>query len=187
MTGGEPVLDRAVGGDAEALNGLVTVHRATAYRIALAVLGDRDAADDVAQDAVVRLVAALPGFAGEEELKGWVYRVTVNRCRDQLRQRRRRSADLRIDAGADHPALADEPRPDQAVDVERARAAVSAAMDRLTDGHKEVLRLRYLVGLPYADIARITSTPQGTIASRVFRALKQLGEHLDRRHLEVLE
>jgi RNA polymerase sigma-70 factor (ECF subfamily) len=181
------LIDRAMGGDAEALNGLVATHRVAAYRIAAAILGEPDAAEDVAQDVAVRLTAALPGFGGGGDLERWVYRVTVNRCRDVLRHRQRRSRDVPIDSAPRHPELAAEERPDLAVDIERARAAVTQAMDLLSDDQKEVLTLRYVTGLPYAEIARITATPQGTIASRVFRALRRLGEQLDPRHLEVLE
>lgn len=173
--------------DADVLNGLVAAHRADAYRLARAVLGDPDAAEDVAQDVSVRLTAALPGFERGADLNGWVYRVTMNRCRDLLRHGRRRAADIRVDVAGDHPGLASETDPGRMVDAEWARAAVTRAMERLSEEHQQVLTLRYVAGLPYAEIARITSTPQGTVASRVFRALRMLGDHLDRRHLEVLE
>lgn len=179
----EPVADRAEGAS---LADLAAVHRPVAYRIALGVLGEPDAAEDVAQDMLVRLTAALPGFRGDAELKTWVYRVTLNLCRDQLRRRRRRAGDVRIDDAGGRPELVREDRPERAVDIERARAAITTALDLLPEEQKEVLMLRYVADLPYAEIARVTETAQGTVASRVFRALRRLGEELDPRHLEVL-
>ncbi len=174
-------------GETEALNSLATTFRPVIYRIAKGLLGDPDGAEDVAQDVLVRLTAALPGFRSETDLNPWIYRVTVNRCRDQLRRRVRRSRDVRVEDVASSRDLVTEERPEIALDLERAHAAVTEAMDRLPDEQREVLTLRYLAGLPYSEIARVTSTAQGTIASRVFRALRRLGDELDPRHLEVLK
>ena len=187
MTDAAVLFDRAVRGETEALNGLLATHRAVAYRIALGILGDADGAEDVAQDVAMRLTAALPGFHGPDEVSPWAYRVAVNRCRDHLRRRRRRAGDVPFDTAPPHPELTREDDPARAVDSERTRAAVQDALHRLSDDPRAVLTLRYMAGLEYAEIARMTSTPQGTIASRVFRALKRLGDQLDRRHLEVLE
>ncbi len=187
MNDGSPLIDRAVRGEPEALERLVASQRRAAFRVARAVLGEPDAAEDIAQDTVVRLTAALPGFTGDTELDRWVYRVTLNLCRDHLRRRKRRARDIPIDRAEAVPELMTESLPERAVDLERAGAAVAEAMAALSSEQREILRLRFVAGLPYADIARVTSTPQGTIASRVFRALKRLGQILDPRHLEVLE
>ena len=166
---------------------LVDTHRADAVRIAIAVLGDADAADDVAQEVMIRLVAAWPGFDPAADLKGWVYRVTLNRCRDQLRRGRRLSGGVAPEDAPPDPALTTASSPDRELDLASARAAVGTAMSRLSSEHQEVLHMRYMEGLAFADIARLTAIPQGTVASRVFRALKLLAAQLDRRHLEVLE
>ena len=180
------LIERAAGGEPEALDALARRHRPIVRRTALAVLGDEDAADDVAQDAMVRLQASLPGFRGEAELGTWLYRVTLNLCQDQLRSSRRRRHVPLESAGSD-PELRREEHPDETVDRERARAAVRAALESLPDDQREVLTLRYLADLPYAEIARILATPQGTVASRAFRALIRLGERLEPRHLEVIK
>ncbi|MGE0438915.1 MAG: RNA polymerase sigma factor [Gemmatimonadales bacterium] len=187
MSNDRALVDRAVGGDAGALESLVVEHRRTALRIATAILGDADLAEDVAQDVMLRMTAALPGFIEGGDLDGWVYRVTVNRSRDHLRGRRRRAGDIPADSAVGHPALASDPRPDAEVDVERARAAMDEALTRLPADQREMIRLRYQVGLAYAEIARVTDTSPGTVASRIFRALKRLGGSVDRHHLEVLE
>ena len=186
MTEERALIERASRGEVEAQDRLARLFRPVAYRIAFGMLGDPDAADDVAQDALVRLSAALPGFVGAEDLRPWVYRVTVNLCRDQLRRRKRRSRDVSVESVSE-ARLVLESTPETTVDRERARAAVTAALDRLPDESRQVLELRYLVGLPYHEIARVTKTAQGTIASRVFRALRRLGEEIDPLHLEVLK
>lgn len=163
------------------------MHRATARRLAGAVLGDADAAEDVAQDVMVRLLDAWAGFDPEADVKGWVYRVTVNRCRDDLRTWRRRASGVSASEAPPDPALSVNPAAERELDLAAARHAVGKAMEQLSKDQREVLHMRYMEGLGFAEIARLTTTPQGTVASRVFRALKQLGAVLDRRHLEVLE
>lgn len=177
---GERIVPEAAGQGAIA-------RRTEAYRIALGILGDADAAEDVAQDLLVRLGHAAPGLGDEHEERRWAYRVTVNLCRDRLRIQRRRRGDIPLDEASDHPALLTEDHPERRLDLERARAAVAEAMERLPGEQREVLALRFIAGLPYGEIARLVATPQGTVASRVYRALRRLGEQLDPRHLEVLE
>lgn len=181
MTGG------GVPASTPAMHRQVEEHRAAARRLAMAVLGDADTAEDVAQDVMVRLLGAKAGFAADADVKGWVYRVTMNRCRDHLRTRRRRAGAVPTSEATPDPALTVEPVAERQLDLEAARRAVGVAMERLPRDQREVLHMRYMEGLGFADIARLTATPQGTVASRVFRALKQLGTVLDRRHLEVLE
>jgi len=182
----EALIRRAAGGDAEAFEVLAARHRPSAVRLARTLLGEEDAAEDVAQELLIRLATALVGFRREAELSTWVYRVTLNLCRDHLRRVRRRAADVALDDAHHAPGLTTHTYPEEAVDSERARSAVRAALEMLPEDQKEAVMLRYAADLSYKEIARMTDTPQGTVASRVFRALKRLGQELEPRHLEVL-
>lgn len=164
---------------------LASRHRPTVLRTARHLLGDAELADDVTQDVFLRLQASLPGFRGESELSTWLYRVTLNLCRDHFRRPRLRTVDVHDPSAADAPLRVLE-HPEEVVDADRARSAVRAAIDRLPDDQKEAVMLRFLSDLPYAEIARITAVPMGTVASRVFRALKRLGEDIESRHPEVV-
>ena len=150
-------------------------------------MGDSEVAEDISQEVLVRLHASLPGLRGDAELSTWLYRVTLNLCRDRMRVAKRRAPHVPVTSALDAAALRTEPSAEEALDGERTRAAVRAAVARLPSEQKEAVSLRYLAELPYAEIARVTGTPQGTIASRVFRALKRLGEELETtRFKEVL-
>ncbi len=181
------LIDRAVRGDVEAFGALVVAHRPTVVRIARHLLGDAATAEDVAQDVLVRLQAALPGFRGDAALGTWLYRVTLNLCRDYQRRDKRRHDDVDVDAAAGSPALTVDAHPGRAVDHQHLVELVRAAIDTLPAQQKEAVMLRYLEDMSYAEIARVTDTPQGTVASRVFRALQRLGEHLEPRHLELVK
>lgn len=176
---------RAVRGDADALSALAAEHRPVARRTALALLGDPEAAEDIAQEAMIRLQAALPGFRGDAELGTWLHRVTTNLVYDHLRRSRRRRYEVPLREARSQP---DPHRPDpaRAVDSDRARAALSRAMDELPPEQKEVLVLRFLSQLSYAEIAEVTGMAPGTVASRIFRGLERLGSHLEPKHLEIL-
>lgn len=179
------LIDRAVGGDARAMQEIVAAHRPVALRVARALL-DESEAEDVTQEVMVRLTAALPGFRGDAALKTWVYRVALNLSRDQLRWwRRRPNVDLGT-AGHESPLIS-RTDPDRAIAAERLRGALTAAIEKLPTPQREAVTLRYISDLSYEEISRITDTPLGTVASRVFRALKRLGEELDPKHLEVLK
>jgi len=182
----ETLIRRAARGDAEAFEILAARHRPSAVRLARTLLGDDDAAEDVAQELLLRLAGALAGFRREAGLSTWVYRVTLNLCRDHLRRARRRAADVALDEAGHAPGLTTRAYPEDAVDSERAHTAVRAALETLPEDQKEAIMLRYAADLSYREIARMTDTPQGTVASRVFRALKRLGHELEPRHLEAL-
>lgn len=181
------LIARAARGEAEAAGALVVAHRPTVVRIARHMLGDAAAAEDVAQEVFVRLQAALPGFRGDAALSTWLYRVTLNLCRDQMRRDKRRKDDVGLDAVGEASASGPATRPDRDVDLERVRQAVRAAVDRLPPEQREAVLLRYMEEMSYREISRLTDTPQGTVASRVFRALERLGHDLEPRHLEVVK
>lgn len=187
MSDERALIDLAAGGAPEAFDALVARHRPDVLRTARLLLGDAAAAEDVAQEVFLRMHASLPGFRGDAELSSWLYRVTLNLGRDQLRRLRLRRHDVDLAGAEGAEALRVDATAERAVDVGRAREAVRAALGRLPADQREALTLRYVEGLSYAEIARITGAPLGTIASRVFRALERLGRDLEPRHLEVVK
>lgn len=180
------LIARAARGEQEAFGSLVAAHRPAVVRVARGILGDEAAADDVAQEAFLRLHESIARFRGDAGLGTWLYRTTLNLCRDRMRATRRRRA-VRLADGRTDDALRVWESPDAAVDTERARAAVRRAVERLPPEQREVVVLRFLHDMPYAEIARRTGLPQGTVASRVFRALERLGRELEPKHLEVIK
>lgn len=186
MSGRGDLIERAALGEADAFAELAAEYRPLAQRTALSLLGDRDAAEDVAQEAMIRLQSSLAGFRGEAELGSWLHRITLNLSYDHLRlaRRRREEVSLREARSAAEPAGED---PHRRLDTERARLALHDALDRLSEDQREVLVLRFVSDLSYAEIARITGAPEGTIASRIYRALARLGTELEPKHLEIVQ
>src|SRR5512143_962584 len=88
LIGEAPLLLSAQRGDLEAFNQLVLMYQDFLYRTALSILGDENAAADAMQDAFISAFRNLRSFRGTS-LRGWLARVTINTCYDQLRRQRR--------------------------------------------------------------------------------------------------
>lgn len=178
------LIQRAAAGDTQALDHIAAAHRPRVLRTALHLTGDPDLAEDVTQDVFVRLQNALLGFRGDADLSTWLYRVTLNLCRDHARRRTRRA-----EVGLDQldPVEDASMNPERALALERLRTALRHALAGLPDEQREVVTLRFISDLPYAEIARLTGLPEGTVASRVFRGLRRLGETVESRHLEIIK
>ncbi len=170
----EELVRQAGAGDDYAFRHLVRRHEARVYALARSQLADVVAAQEVAQDAFVRLYRHLDRLRFDASLSTWLHRVTINLCRDQQR-RWRRSNTVRLEEAAVHTS---EANPEDDVVRQESSAEVREAIARLTPELREAVTLRYLGGLSYADIARAQNSPVGTVCSRIHRGLKQLAEEL---------
>jgi RNA polymerase sigma-70 factor, ECF subfamily len=152
-------------GDAAALDRLVEGAYDQVWRFC-ARLVDQQTADDLAQDAFMRAVGALPQFRGQSSARTWLLSIARNTCMDELRARdRRRRRDATLAAG----------RTDAGVvcDVSSGVGA-SDLVARLAPERREAFVLTQLLGLSYAESAEICGCPPGTIRSRVSRARADL-------------
>ncbi len=144
------------------------------FKTAFLLLNDYQEAEDALQEVFLRVYKALPSFdLAKGAFSTWLYRITVNYCLD--RRRRHRPIILPMDtvrslAGADPPRFAE-----RADDED----AVLQAMERLSDTLRVVLVLRYYLDLSYKDIAEVLDIPEGTVKSRLDRALKTLRRVLE--------
>jgi len=155
-------------GDADAFGQLVMRYQQTVYARALALLGDREAARDAAQDAFLAAFRALPRLNGDRSFFPWLYVILRNRCYSILRARRplRPLTDV-------EPSAGDDP-------VETDTGDVRRAMTRLPAADREILVLKYVDGRRYREIAEMLGVPMGTVTSRLHAARQRLTEHLRR-------
>lgn len=161
------LVERAREGDHDAFAVLLDAALARLDGAARLIVRDPDLARDAVQDACIRAWRDLPGLRDPERFDGWLHRLTVNACLDQLRRRRRRPIEVDI-APIDVPAPRD-PTGDLAD-----RMALEAALARLSPGHRAVVVLHYLLGMPLPDVAASLGIPTGTAKSRLHYALAEL-------------
>ena len=137
------------------------------------LLGGADGADDALQDVWCDAFRGLPRLLDPRALPAWLYRLARDRAFRQLRKRRRTfvplpEGDLPDPAGDGEEFTAEDAR------------QVHAALDRLAPEHREVLLLRFLEGMPYEDIARVTGCPVGTVRSRLHYAKHALRQTIEK-------
>jgi RNA polymerase sigma-70 factor (ECF subfamily) len=158
-------------GDTEAVEELFRRHWPLAYRAAYLVVRDRAAAEDVAQEAFLKAVAALDRFDRRRPLGPWLHRIAVNRAIDWTRER----AVRREHAGdADPAAAADDSPPGVSSEL-------MAALGELSPEHRAVVVLRYLLEYTPGEIAAMLDVPRGTVNSRLRRGLDTLERALGER------
>jgi len=170
-------------GDCAAFDALFHRHKDGVYSLVYRILGP-EAADDMAQEAFTQIYKALPRFRGDSAVKTWIYRITLNVCRDSLR-RKMRSPSL---------VLTEAPNPvDEACDVtdETARLwereELKRAIDTLSEAERAAVELHYFQGLSYAEMALVLNCPVGTIKARVHTAITTLRQKLNHLLAEVDE
>jgi RNA polymerase sigma-70 factor (ECF subfamily) len=147
-------------------------HHRRVYAIALRFARDADRAEEIVQEAFVRVWRSLPSFNGNSRLSTWVHSVAVNAALDAVRARSRQEA--RIERGVDPDRYAAEVRramPEADLDLERAIAS-------LPDGAREIVILHYIEGYRCAEIAERLGIVEGTVKSQLHRARTILKEAL---------
>ena len=158
------LVERARQGDHDAFAQLVDPALARLDAAARLILRDPELARDAVQETLIRAWRDLPGLRDPDRFDAWLHRLTVNACLDLARRRRRRPIEVELTpidapAHADHAgALAD-------------RELVDAALRRLDPGHRAVVALHYLLGMPLPDVAASLGIPLGTAKSRLHHAL----------------
>lgn len=175
MNNEQELIRRAQRGDGEAFRQLVEAYQTQVYRLALRMCGE-SAADDVTQEAFLAAWRALPDFRGDCRFSTWLYRLTTNAGIDWLRrEKRHRSTDdvTELELPDDAPSLQEQ------AEQSETQSAVRRALSRLSEEHRQVLLLRYMQELDYAEIAAALEISEGTVKSRISRAKAQLRELLD--------
>jgi RNA polymerase sigma-70 factor (ECF subfamily) len=166
-------------GQTDAFAALFGRYKNYVYRIALLVTRSSSDAEEVVQETFLDVLRALPRYRidGPARFETWLYRVTVNRGRMHLRQRRPPSADW--DALGEQLANPNSNADPEAMALRGERKVLLwKAVDALPDHHRLVVILRYLHNLPYKEIAEVLDIREGTVKSRLYTAHQRLRERL---------
>ena len=169
-------------GDAQAYRELVRQYEHRVFTIAYRMLGNRQEAEDVAQDVFVSLIRSIHSFRGDSLFSTWLFRVAVNHVKNHVKYLRRRRTGMKVAWDAHpgwEPRAADDghfptvgrvERPDQESSAREMATKALEALGRIDPEFRQALVLREIEGLSYDQIAEITGVPEGTVKSRIHRA-----------------
>ena len=151
--------------------------------LARSMMGERAEAEDVIAEALLRIHDAARGFRGERGLRTWTLRIVANLCRDRLRRRRFEAGDPSNLPPHVRAGLGFDPVPDwdAALDQRKVAESLERAMQRLPVEQREAVVLRHRLGLPHAEMSELLGVPEGTVKSRLARALTALRRDLKER------
>jgi RNA polymerase sigma-70 factor (ECF subfamily) len=167
---------RCQAGDEAAFTELVERYHARLRYYARKMLGEGHSAEDLLQDVWLDVFRGVTRLADPGAFPAWVYRIARARVARVLRQPRRPVRPLEED---DLLGAVEDKNNFTTEDAGR----VHVALDRLSPEHREVLVLRFLEGMSYEDIARVTGEPLGTVRSRLHYAKRALRKYLERTNL----
>lgn len=165
------LISRAREGDEPAFDALMKQHQEAVFRFAYLLLGDRDEADDLAQESFIRAFRMLNRFDLERPFRPWLLKITAN-----LAANRRRAAGRYFAALRRWFVLtpASDPKVEQEAIQREETHALWEAVRRLAQPDQEVIYLRYFLELSEADSAEALGIAVGTVKSRLHRALARL-------------
>ena len=174
-------------GKLESFDKLVIMYSPQLYRTAYGLLGSKQDAEEVVQDAFVRAFRALNNFRGDSSFETWMHRITVNLARNKFHWNRRRgegqmtsishvSDDEREQRDLLFPD--DRQRPDFSLENSEIEHEIMDGLSQLPESLRETMVLRHLSDLPYEKIAEQLSCKVGTVKSRLARGRELLREYL---------
>ena len=172
-----------LGGASRAFDLLVERYQTRLLNFVYRTVGDRERAEDLVQEAFVRVHRHLARFDRSKKFSTWIYTIASNLAKNELRNRSRNPLVYfqTMTSGwedEDRPLEFEDPnaRPDDEFDRKHLRELVDAAVKRLPTHHREVFVLRELEGRSYEEIAEITHCNLGTVKSRLNRARSAFAE-----------
>lgn len=155
------------------LDTMMREHASAAYRVALSIVRDRDLAEDVTQEAMLKAWLALPGFRGDAPLRNWILRITHNTAISTLRARKAVIVDP-----ADLPDVASPITTERDAHGQMLLEAFHTALGELDELSRSIVVLRELEQLSYDEIAELLAIPLPTVKTRLLRARRHLANTL---------
>lgn len=181
----EELVERSIAGDTDSFNQLILRWERPIYALAYRQIGREEDARDVVQDAFLRAFRALPGFKGQAKFSSWLYRITLNLCRDWMR-RQRRAPFVATPEGVDDVADLAAPDDGKTESIEDVVARknlsehVARAMRLLPEEQRSAILLKEYHGLTFQEIAELQGCPLSTVKTRLYQGLTVLRRELSR-------
>lgn len=171
------LIERCQAGDRQAFEEIFYLYRDDVFRFAYLVVRDASLAQDVVQEAFLKVFRSIEKFQFRSSFKSWLYRVAVNEAITILRRRKiKEELDPMPDAsrGRESQQTSREWQPEEAVLESEERQLLRWAVGQLDPVHRTVVVLKYFDEFSDTEIAAVIGCPPGTVKSRLHRARELL-------------
>ncbi len=160
-------------GDKKALGELVERHKKLAYGLALGLVGNKDDAHDISQEAFLRIYRSAGTYDNTQPFLPWFYTIISNLCKTWLKKRARRDNNM-VDYESTDYLLVTTDNPETSLEKQEAITNLRAALMQLQYDDREIITLQHFRGMSYEEIASLLRIPRGTVMSRLYYARKKL-------------
>lgn len=184
----EKLIERLKRRDEAAFNTIVRLYQERVFRLLLRMLGDREEAEDVAQEVFISVFKSIDSFRGDSKFSTWLYRVATNHCKNRIKylDRRARGKRKELDELSEHDALesatmnpsAQIARPDEQAEANQMEIIVRSAIMELDEDQRMLVIMRDVENMSYEEIQAETGLLEGTVKSRLHRARLALAKRV---------
>ena len=172
----EQLMKAIAGDDRSALAELVRRHQDKAVALAYRTLGRWDLAEDVSQDAFLRVYQAAPRYKPEAKFSTWFYRIVVNLCLDEIRREKKTRAGT--DTLFNQITSSSDNSPEAVQQVQETKQAVWKALGRLKERERLAVVLHRFEGFSHQQVAELTGWSPSAVESLIVRAYQKLRKEL---------
>lgn len=176
--------------DEKAFREVVEVYGDRVFNLTYRMLGNREEAEDLAQEVFIAVFKYIDSFRGDSKFSTWLYRITANHCKNRIKYLARRHDRSRseydetysqggVESGLTAPTVA--PRPDKHLEGLQLERLMQECLAELDEEQRMLIVLRDINELSYSEICEITNLPEGTVKSRLHRTRAVLRKKIQRR------
>ena len=173
----QQLIETILNGDAKSYGQLVNRYKDLVYTLAYRMLKHREEAEEVAQDAFVKVYRSLNKFKGDSKFSTWIYKVTYNTCLDRLKKNKKHFNDVPIDEYTEHKLETIDNALEGMIKMERSDL-IKRCINKLPSESSYLLTLYYFEELSLDEMSKIIGIKSNTIKVKLYRARKKLAEIL---------
>lgn len=167
------LMQNAAKGDMGAFGDLVIRHQQKAWNIAWRLLNDADEAEDVAQEAFIRILKAAPRYRPEAAFSTYLYRIVTRLCLDRLEKKRPDYMDFPPES------ISSEPDPSETLGKKETADSVRGMLNKLPSRQRTAIILRYYENLSYREISEVMNISEKSVEHLLARGREALGNFFD--------
>ncbi len=177
----QDIIDQIRAGNSRRYALLVDHHKDRALTLACRLVGGKEEAEELVQDAFIRAFKSLDQFRGDAKFGTWFYRILYNLCMTKVTRRRGKPEQIDVDdkGGLDNILVdTDEPSLDERLEEDELNELIADEINTLPEKFRSVVTLFYVQEMSYEEIVSVLNTPIGTVKTNLFRARNMLKERV---------